>query len=148
MKQCTVMNFFFSIFAVLLFAGCAAQQPEIPEGAALVVIGQVENEIGWLEEDIQSMESIDVESNNSKGETDTYTGVLIKNLLDLAGVKPDATAIVFVADDGSSVETELDEIHNCEHCIVSFRTNGGFSIVAPGLGKELQIKGVVTIELK
>ena len=36
----------------------------------------------------------------------------------------------------------------CEDCIVSFRNQGGFSIVMPGYSGKLQVKGVVEIQVK
>ena len=57
--------------------------------------------------------------------------------------------IGFVSDDGkSSGEIPIKDVLSCENCIMSFRTKGGFSVVAPDLGKDAQIKGVVRIEVK
>jgi hypothetical protein len=55
---------------------------------------------------------------------------------------------VFVADDGYTAEAPLADIETCADCIVSFRNQGGFSIVAPGLPGNVQVKGVVEIQVK
>jgi len=123
-------------------------QSNIPENVALKITGEVEQEIGWAEADVQAMDTIDVESTNSKGNTDTYTGVSLNKLLDLAKVKAGATKLVFVADDGYTAEVALADVQSCTDCIVSFRSNGGFSIVMPGLDKALQVKGVVEIKVE
>jgi DMSO/TMAO reductase YedYZ molybdopterin-dependent catalytic subunit len=120
----------------------------IPEDAALKVTGSVENEIGWTEEKIRSMDTIEAEATNKEGETSTYTGVLISDLLGKAGPNADATTLVFVADDGYAAEAPLADIENCADCIVSFRNQGGFSIVAPGFAGNVQVKGVVEIQVK
>ena len=84
----------------------------------------------------------------SKGQTETKTGVLINNLLELAGPADGATTVIFVADDGFTAEATLAEVQACQDCIVSFRSNGGFSIVMPGFSSKLQVKGVIEIQVK
>lgn len=149
MKKLVVITLSCFVLFALLLTACGSDESAIPEDAALVIVGNVNQEIGWLEETIKSMESMDVESANSKGESDTYTGVSIKSLLEQAEVKPEATTIVFFADDDSSSgEIPITDVLSCENCIVSFRTKGGFSIVAPDLSKDAQIKGVIRIEVK
>ena len=99
MKKLVVITLSCFVLFALLLTACGSDKSAIPEDAALVIVGNVNQEIGWLEETIKSMESMDVKSTNSKGESDTYTGVSIKSLLEQAGVKPEATTIVFFADD-------------------------------------------------
>ena len=89
-----------------------------------------------------------MESTNSKGEAETYTDVLISDLLSLAALKPDAETLVFVADDGYTAEIALADIMDCDNCILSFRSKGGFSSVIPGADKNLQVKGVVELQVK
>jgi len=36
----------------------------------------------------------------------------------------------------------------CPDCIVSFRSEGGFSTVMPGYEGKLQVKGIVEIQVK
>jgi hypothetical protein len=120
----------------------------IPEGAALKITGNVNQEIGWLEEDVRAMETMEAESTNKAGETSTYTGVSINKLLEMAGPASDATTVVYVADDGYTAEVTLAEVQGCADCIVSFRNQGGFSIVMPGFPSNLQVKGVIEIQVK
>jgi hypothetical protein len=128
--------------------GAEAPTGGIPEGAALKITGNVGQEIGWLEEDVRAMETMEAQSTNKAGETSTYTGVLIGDLLGKAKPNADATTLVFVADDGYTAEAPLADIHACADCIVSFRNQGGFSIVAPGFASSVQVKGVVEIQVK
>jgi tungstate transport system substrate-binding protein len=120
----------------------------IPEGAALKITGNVAQEIGWLEEDVRAMETMEAESTNRQGETETYTGVSINKLLEMAGPAADATTVTFVADDGYTAEAALAELQACADCIVSFRTQGGFSIVMPGFPGGVQVKGVIEIQVQ
>jgi hypothetical protein len=130
--------------------GAPAEAPAggIPEGAALKITGNVSQEIGWLEADVRVMDTIEAQSTNKQGETSTYTGVPISKLLEMAGPAADATTVVFVGDDGYTAEAPLADIEACADCIVSFRNQGGFSIVAPGFEGGVQVKGVVEIQVK
>ena len=125
-----------------------AEASGVPDDAAFKITGDVETEVGWTEEKIRSMDTIEAESTNKEGETSTYTGVRISDLLSKAGPLDSATTVVFVADDGYSAEAALAEIESCADCIVSFRNQGGFSIVAPGFPGNVQVKGVVEIQVK
>ena len=125
-----------------------APATEAPVAVALKVTGAVAAEQAWTEAEVKAMTTIDVESTNSKGEKATYTGVLISDLLAAAQPNADATTVVFVADDGYTAEISLAELNACTNCIVSFRSNGGFSTVLPGFPGSLQVKGVVEIQVK
>jgi DMSO/TMAO reductase YedYZ molybdopterin-dependent catalytic subunit len=120
----------------------------IPENAALKITGNVKNEIGWSEEKVRAMDTIEAQSTNKAGETSTYTGVLINDLLEAAGPNTDATTLVFVADDGYTAEVPLADVQGCADCIVSFRNQGGFSTVLPGFSGGAQVKGVIEIQVK
>jgi len=120
----------------------------IPENAAFKITGNVSGEIGWTEEDVLAMDTVEAQSKNKAGETKTYTGVLICVLLESAGVQADATTLVFVGDDGYTAEVALADVQACEDCIVSFRNQGGFSTVLPGFSGDVQVKGVVEIQVQ
>ena len=115
---------------------------------ALKVTGLVDNPMAWTEAEVKAMDTLQVESTNKNGDKSTYEGVLIGNLLKLASPKADAQTVVFVADDGFTAEIALADVMTCENCIVSFRNQGGFSTVLPGQGSNLQVKGVIEIQVK
>ena len=119
----------------------------IPANAALKIVGAVDTEIGWTEDQVRGMDTMEVESTNKDGETKTYTGVALNDLLGKAGVEG-ASTLAFVADDGYTAEVALAEVQACADCIVSFRNQGGFSTVLPGFPGSVQIKGVVEIQVK
>lgn len=131
----------------------AATQPAAaaqPDGAApaLKITGLVNAEKSWSEAEIRAMKTIEVKAKNSKGQEDTYTGVWLMDLLNLAGLKPEAKTLVFVADDGYTAEVALDKLQACPGCILSFRTKGGFSSVMPDFPGSLSVKGVVEMQIK
>lgn len=120
----------------------------VPANSALKVTGSVETEVGWTEEKLLSMDPIDVEYTDKDGEAATYTGIRIADLLGKARPQADAATVVFVADDGYAAEASLSDIEGCPDCIVAFRNQGGFGIVAPGFPGNVQVKGVVEIQVK
>jgi hypothetical protein len=150
------------IFAVLglvvivaAMAGCASQPTEAPAAeapaageVALKVTGLVDNEMSWTEAQVKAMPTMDAERENKEGEMETYTGVSLNTLLDEAGVGEDATTLVFIADDGSEAEIALADVRACGDCIVSFRSQGGFSTVLPGFPNNVQVKGVIEIKVQ
>lgn len=136
------------VLSILLAACGGGAKGGIPQNAALKITGSVDKETGWTEEQVRAMDTIEAESTNKQGEASTYTGVPIKTLLDKAGVRADATTIVFVADDDYTAEVTLAEVQGCADCIASFRNQGGFSVVMPGFPSNLQVKGVIEIQVK
>ena len=125
-----------------------AEAAGVPDDAAFKIVGSVETEVGWTEDKLRSMDTIEAESTDKEGVTETYTGVRISDLLSKAGPQDGATMLVFVADDGYSAEVALAEIDGCADCIVAFQNQGGFRIVAPGQSGKAQVKGVVEIQVK
>jgi hypothetical protein len=125
-----------------------AEAAGVPDDAAFKITGSAETEVGWTEEKIRSMDAIDVEYTNKDGETETYTGVRISDLLSKADPKEGAATLAFVADDGYSSEAPLADIEACANCIVAFQNQGGFRIVAPDFPGNVQVKGVVEIQIK
>lgn len=116
--------------------------------AALKISGMVDAPQSWTEVEVKAMPTMQAQSTNKQGQTSTYTGVSLKSLLDLARPSSGATTLVFVAEDGFTAELPLADALACEMCIVSFRDQGGFSTVMPGMAGNLQVKGVIEIQVK
>jgi len=162
MKKSMSLLFVLLTLAALLLTGCAKTEEtptveaqaaeevvaEVPAAVALRITGLVANEMAWSEAEVKAMETVTVQSTNKDGVLSDYTGVSLNALLALAGVSADATGLVFVADDGFTAEVTLAEIQACTDCIVSFRSNGGFSTVLPGFPNNVQVKGVVEIQVR
>jgi hypothetical protein len=134
----------------LLLVGCSSGEDSAPAEekgkVALQISGAVDKETGLTEAEVKALKTLEVEATNKDGDTKKYIGVLIADLLNAAGAN--GSTVVFVADDGLTGEIGLDEVLVCENCIVSFRNNGGFSIVMPDYPGNLQVKGVVEIQVK
>jgi DMSO/TMAO reductase YedYZ molybdopterin-dependent catalytic subunit len=125
-----------------------AQAAGVPDDAAFKITGSVKTEVGWSEDKLLSMDTIDTEYTGKDGVANTYTGVRISDLLSKADPEDGATTVVFVADDGYSAEVPLADIEACADCIVAFQNQGGFRIVAPDMSGKAQVKGVVEIQVK
>ena len=120
----------------------------VPADADLKITGNVESEVGWTEDKVRSMDATQVEATNKAGEAESYTGVLLSDLLAKATPKDDATTLVFVADDGFTAEVALADVEACQDCIVAFREQGGFSTVLPGFPNNTRVKGLIEIQVK
>ncbi len=134
-------------------AAAAAEATKAPAAGAsaggLKISGKVAKEISWTEAEVKAMKTTEATSTNKKGEKETYTGVLITDLLALAGgALPEATKVTFVADDGFTAEVPLADLLACKDCIVSFRSQGGFSTVMPSFPGKLNVKGVVELKVE
>lgn len=119
----------------------------IPADAALKVTGNVETEVGWTDAKIRSMDTISADYTDKSGETKTYTGVAINDLLGKAGPNSGATTVILVADDGYTAELALADVQGCADCIVAF-DDPGFRSVMPNLSGKAQVKGLVEIQVK
>jgi hypothetical protein len=136
-------SLFFPSSALYLASKAAA-----PGGTAFKITGKVAKAMSWSEAEIKAMPTMEAERANKAGTMEKYTGVSIAKLLELAGPTADATTITFVADDGYTADAPLADFVNCANCIVSFRTEGGFSVVAPDMSGGVQVKGVIEIQVK
>ncbi len=125
-----------------------AQTLASPGDTALKVSGKVAQAMAWTEAEVKAMQTIDVEAENSKGEKETYTGVPFTALLTLAAPQSDATTLLLMADDGYTVEIPLADVQACANCIVSFRSEGGFTSRMPGFPKNTTVKGLIEIQVK
>jgi tungstate transport system substrate-binding protein len=116
--------------------------------AGLKITGLVNTPMTLTEAEVKAMPTMEAERANKEGVVEKYTGVSLAKLLGLAGVKAEATTLVFVADDGFTSEVPVADVLKCEKCILSFRSNGGFSSVLPDFSNKAQVKGVVEMQLK
>jgi len=124
--------------------GTAAGDVEV----ALKVIGIVTAEQAWTLHQISALTTIEVDYTNKDGETVTFAGVLISELLKLAEPKAEAATFEFVASDGYSVEVSCDEIQASTNCILAIDDDGTLRLVLPDFPGNLQVKDVVEFVIK
>ncbi|MFO8036568.1 MAG: hypothetical protein R6U57_08105 [Anaerolineales bacterium] len=141
-----------ALIAALLLGGCGpAEETVVEEGgggeAALTVSGAVDEELSLSRGDLEGMKTMEVEYTGKDGETETFTGVPVNDILAEAGLSGDASAVVFVASDGYEAELPLTDLEGCSECVVAF-DGDELRMVLPGFSGKVQVKGVVEIQAK
>ncbi len=74
-------------------------------------------EKSWAEDEVKALETMDVQAANKDGRW-SIKGVSLKGLLEMAKLASEATALVFVADDGYSAEMPLADAVNCKNVLL------------------------------
>lgn len=137
-----------ALIAVLLLSVACGGQGDAGGGeTALTMSGSVSTETSWTMNDLESMETMEVDYTDKDGETTTYTGVPITALLEEAGADAGATTVTFVASDDYSADAEMAEIQACGNCIVGF-DDGSLRAVMPEFSGKLQVKNLIEIQVK
>jgi len=115
---------------------------------ALILTGLVETEIGWTTDELKAMPTASAQGKNNKGEVSGYSGVLLADLLKLAAPKAGAATLVFKGEDDAKFEVPLADVLSCTDCIVTFRSQGGLSLLMPFYSEQLAMKGLKELEVK
>ena len=115
----------------------------------LEIKGLVNQPLNLGEGNLRALEVVTITAEQpGKGEN-TFEGVRLNALLDLAGIQDGAANVTFTADDGYSAVVSLADIRACNDCLVAFtNTEGKFKTVMPGMEGGNWVKGVITIEIK
>jgi DMSO/TMAO reductase YedYZ molybdopterin-dependent catalytic subunit len=134
---------FLLVMMALLLAACAPQGTPV-----LKASGNVTSEKSWTDAQLKKLGTVNADYIDKEGVTTTYTGVPIVTLLDEAGIKDGSTAVVFVASDGYTAETTLEELQACKTCIVAFDDDGSLRTVMPDFSGKLQVKMLTEMQVK
>ena len=141
-----------SLLLASLLLACASteptQAPEVaePVTAALRISGPA-TELNLSEADLKAMPQVSVEYTDKDGNTTTYTGVLITELLKSSG-QTGTPDLALVAGDGYTYDLAAADYQNCTDCIVAFDPEGGLRSVLPALDSKAQVKDLVEIQIK
>jgi DMSO/TMAO reductase YedYZ molybdopterin-dependent catalytic subunit len=125
-----------------------AAEMVLPEGAALIILGQVMNKLTLGMENLQAMNVVVLEAEHPKRGVQSYQGVRLNDLLNLAGADAGATVLVITASDGYQVEGSLGDIRSCADCLIAFVEDGSLSMVMPGLESNFWVMQVNFLEVK
>ena len=124
-------------------------EPQMEAEGSLVVIGLVDQALGFMEADLRAMDVMQITAEHPKSGSADYEGVSLNALLDMAGVQDGATTLVITAADGYAAEVSLDEVRACENCLVGFtNTAEKLKMVMPDLPSSAWVKDVVSLEVK
>ncbi len=123
--------------------------PQADSGAvAFEIKGKVETPAQWTLADLNGMKIIEATVDGPKDKKVNAKGVLLSDLLDLVGVKPDAKTMVIKAAYGYYAEVEIKSVAACENCMVAFDKNDTLKAVMPGMDSSAWVKELVLIEIK
>lgn len=130
-------------------APAAAQQTSVDAGdAALAVDGLVNSPQAWLLDDLKKLEVVKVTVEHPKKGQMDVEGLRINDLLELAGINPEAGSVVITAADGYTAEVELSALEPCADCLVTLETDGSLRTAMPGMESGVWVKDVVRLEVK
>ena len=111
--------------------------------------GLVDNPLSLTDAGLHKMDMVTLSVEHPKNGLTEYTGVLLNDLLEQAGVQDTATTLVLTASDGYTAEVELTAVQECTDCLVAFNeTTGDYIAVMPGQSSKAWVKGLVGIEIK
>jgi len=126
-------------------------QPEtlvLPDGAVLMVTGNVLNKLTLGLGNLQAMNVVEIEAEHPKAGLQTYQGVILKDLLNLAGTPSAGGTLVIVANDGYQSEVDIPTVMACEECLISIAEDGSLAMVMPGLENNFWVKDVNFLVVK
>ena len=129
----------------------AIEEPEemvLPEGAMLMVYGKVTNQLTLSLENLELMNVVKLDAEHPKKGMQNYRGILLNDVLNLAGVDGSAATLVITSDDGYSTQVPLADVLACTDCLVSLREDGALEMVMPGMESNTWVKYVSFLEIK
>lgn len=139
------ISIFVSLLIVVgLLTACGPAQEAVVEEAvdeAILTVGEAE----YSQNDLESLGTLSVDYTDKDGETTTFEGVLLADLLADAGAD-DGVNVTFTAADGFSSEITMEEILACTNCIVAF-DGDSLRTVMPDFGGKLNVKDLVDIDV-
>lgn len=159
-------NLLFTLFLVLVVAlsACATPTPEptappaptavppteapaAPAGATLTLTGLVNAELTLNAADTGGLEVVKLTAEHPKNGPGEYEGARLNAVLEKAGVKEGANALLITASDGFTYEAPLADVAACADCLLGV-ADGKFNMVMPGMSGKAWVKDVVSIEVK
>lgn len=129
----------------------ATAAPSAPADASgsLTISGLVANQLSLNEVALRAMGPVTITADQPKKGSQSFTGIRLKALLEVAQIQAGASKLVFSASDGYSSEIDLYSVQSCADCMVAFTdTPGTFFAVMPGQQGSFWVKNVVKIEVK
>jgi DMSO/TMAO reductase YedYZ molybdopterin-dependent catalytic subunit len=124
--------------------------PAVVENTApMTITGMVNQELSLTEADLRLMEIMTITAEHARLGIQTYQGVSLNSLLELAGIKDGATKLVFTASDGYVTEVALSDVTSCVNSLLAFtEIPGSFLVVLPDMASQNWVKDLVNIEVK
>ncbi|MDY7039922.1 MAG: hypothetical protein SVX38_03560 [Chloroflexota bacterium] len=153
MRKQTLANVLsFTVVSAALIVGCQSTPTQAPPtkapapatGLSLQITGDVDDEeLALATNDLAAYEQVKV-TTELKGESVTFQGVLINDLLAAGGANGET--LTLVAEDGYSGEVKLADIADCAECIVVIEEDS-LRAVLPGQPTKVWVKNLVEMRV-
>jgi DMSO/TMAO reductase YedYZ molybdopterin-dependent catalytic subunit len=124
------------------------QEMVLPDGAALVIFGDVLNKLTLKLENLEKMNPVEFEAEHPQKGLQTYRGIFLNDLLNLASPEDGMTTLVITASDGYAIEVSLSEVQNCVDCLIAIEEDGTLSMVMTGMESNYWCKMVNFLEIR
>jgi DMSO/TMAO reductase YedYZ molybdopterin-dependent catalytic subunit len=123
--------------------------PSVPENSGSFTIkGLVNQELTLKDADLRALQIVTINAEGKNGPQD-FQGILLNSLLNTAGLKNEATKLIFTASDNYSAEVNLSDVRDCPKALLAFMdTPGAYMIVLPDQPTNTWVKNVIEIEVK
>ncbi len=127
----------------------ATSAGSVSPAGTLTISGLVTNQLNLTEDALRAMSPATISAEQPKLGIQTFTGIRLSTLLDVAQVQAAANTLVLTASDGYSAEIDLATVRSCTDCMVAFTsTPGSFLTVMPGQPGNVWVKNLIKIEVK
>jgi len=140
-------SFMILIFVVALLSACTTAAPEaaeeLLEDETVLKVG----EKTYTKKQLEALGTMESDYTGKDGETTTYTGVLLSNLLADADMI-NGENITFVAADGFEGVVSLADALACDNCIIGFYGESSLRTVMPDFGGKANVKDLVEISVE
>jgi hypothetical protein len=133
-----------SIVVMALIAGCKAATQSTP---ALALTGLVTTQQSWTLDQLKAMDVVS-ETVTKKDATIDVSGVLLTDLLALAGPTAAAATVTFTGSDGYSADVDLAFLTSCATCMVQIGDDGKLNTILPDQSTKAWVSDLVSIEVK
>ena len=134
-------NLFLITLIVLLTVLASCSPADVAVEKAVLSVG----DNSYSQSELETLGTASADYTNKDGETTTYTGTPLADLLTDAGLTASGT-LVFTAADGFEADMPLEDALACVNCIVAF-DDGSLRMVMPDFSSKLQVKDVIEISL-
>jgi len=124
----------------------ATEVPAAATGVSLTVVGLVNTELTLSTADPAGLEVVKLTAEHPKSGPGEYEGVRLNAVLEKAGLKDGAGALIINASDGFTNQVSLVDIKACADCLIGI-SDGKFNMVMPGLSSKSWVKDVTKIEV-
>lgn len=129
-----------TVFVTIFLVSCGIKSDPV-----LTISGL--KDTSFSQKELESMPMTESSYTNKDGETTTYLGVSLNELITKEGIET-YTNLNIIASDGYSVSVTFDELSVCSECVLSYSKDNGWCTIMPNFSGKLQVKDVVELSVE